>query len=79
MSPEENATVTGRDLMILLFDTRVSQTELGKRLGVSKQVVNAWIRGTRPIPRKYVPRIPQVLGLEAATSAEAMIGGQSPP
>ena len=42
--------MTGRDLMILLYDRGVSQRELADRLGVTESAVSQWVRRKGPIP-----------------------------
>ena len=40
-------------LELLLKQNNIQQTELAENLGVSKQIVNIWMKQTRPIPKKY--------------------------
>lgn len=40
----------------------MQQTELAEKIGVSKQIVNIWMKKTRPIPKKYYEKLSQVFG-----------------
>lgn len=44
----------------------MQQTELAEKLGMSKQIVNIWIKKTRPIPKKYYGKLSEIFaGLDA--------------
>lgn len=45
----------------LLFEHRIEQVELAKRLGVSKQSVGAWVNGTEACPESRQARIVIIL------------------
>ncbi len=40
----------------------IKQIDLAKKLGVSRQELGGWERGTRNLPNKYLLKIPEALG-----------------
>lgn len=43
----------GIEYILKIFD--ISNTELAEELGIKKQNITRWIKGERPIPKKYLP------------------------
>ena len=52
------------DLRTRLSKKNIKQCELAEMIGVSKYVVNNWVRGVAPIPHKYVDALDSILGKE---------------
>lgn len=50
----------GLEFLCLLYN--MQQTELAEKVGVSKQIVNIWMKQTRPIPKKYYARLSEIFG-----------------
>jgi transcriptional regulator with XRE-family HTH domain len=44
------AAIPAAELRDMLADLGVSQTELARRLGVSRVTVNRWCQGIQPVP-----------------------------
>lgn len=38
--------------------------ELAERLGIKKQNINLWIKGKQSIPKKYLPELSKIFGIE---------------
>lgn len=50
----------GLEFLCELYD--MQQTELAEKVGVSKQIVNIWMKKTRPIPKKYYDKLSEIFG-----------------
>lgn len=50
----------GLEYLCNLYD--MQQTELAEKVGVSKQIVNIWMKRTRPIPKKYYDKLSKIFG-----------------
>lgn len=50
----------GLEYLCNLYD--MQQTELAEKVGVSKQIVNIWMKKTRPIPKKYYDKLSELFG-----------------
>ncbi|NFH88808.1 helix-turn-helix domain-containing protein [Clostridium botulinum] len=50
----------GLDYLCSIYN--MQQTELAEKLGVSKQIVNIWMKKTRPIPKKYYDKLSEIFG-----------------
>ncbi|OSA95667.1 UNVERIFIED_ORG: hypothetical protein B2H93_04400 [Clostridium botulinum] len=50
-------------LQYMLKRDNIKQQELAEKIGVSKQVVNMWIKNTRPIPKKYLLQLSNILNV----------------
>jgi Helix-turn-helix. len=48
----------GLEYLCNLYD--MQQTELAEKVGVSKQIVNIWMKKTRPIPKKYYDKLSEI-------------------
>ncbi len=53
--------MTGRDLLLMLYDSGLSQRDLARRLCVSEQAVSAWVGGRKPIPVARQEQIREML------------------
>lgn len=49
--------MTPNELLILRRNSRLTQIELAKRLGIARQTVNRWELGKREIPSDTIPNI----------------------
>ncbi len=49
-----------RGLEYIAFLYNVSFTEIANRVGVSKQTVNSWVKGRRPIADKHLPKLSEM-------------------
>ena len=38
--------------------------ELAERLGIRKQNINLWIKGKQNVPKKYLPTLKEIFGVE---------------
>lgn len=69
-------TFIGERLKSFLIEKKISQTELGKRLGgKTRGTVNHWCTGSQPIPREIVI---QILNLFPEMGARWFITGEGP-
>lgn len=50
----------GLEYLCDLYD--MQQTELAEKVGVSKQIINIWMKKTRPIPKKYYDKLSELFG-----------------
>ncbi len=50
----------GLEFLCKLYN--MQQTELAEKVGVSKQIVNIWMKKTRPIPKKYYDKLSEIFG-----------------
>ncbi|NFO65459.1 helix-turn-helix domain-containing protein [Clostridium botulinum] len=50
----------GLDYLCSIYN--MQQTELAEKLGVSKQIINIWMKKTRPIPKKYYDKLSEIFG-----------------
>ena len=48
-------------LEFLLKHNNIQQTELAEKIGVSKQLISIWIKGTRPIAKTHLPKLCEIL------------------
>jgi transcriptional regulator with XRE-family HTH domain len=48
-------------LELLLKHSNMQNKELADKLNVSKQIISIWVKGTRPIPKKYLPQLCEIL------------------
>jgi transcriptional regulator with XRE-family HTH domain len=48
-------------LEFLLKNSNMQNKELANKLDVSKQLISIWAKGTRPIPKKYLPKLCEIL------------------
>lgn len=71
--------MTGRELLLLLYDNRVSQTRLADRLGVTRQTVNKWVHGETRIPPYRLEEIRRAVGEIVATPRTPPRAGQTTP
>ncbi len=56
----------GSNLRRLREDRKISQAELGRRLGRSQATVSAWERGIPPADEDQIPQIASALGVSVA-------------
>lgn len=42
----------------------MQHVELAEKLGIRKQNINMWIKGKQNIPKKYLPILQDIFGLE---------------
>ncbi len=53
--------MTGEELLLLRRRKRITQVELGKRIGLSDAMISYWERGRFPIPTERVEQIRKAL------------------
>ncbi|EET87655.1 DNA-binding protein [Clostridium carboxidivorans P7] len=51
----------GLEYVLHLYE--MQHQELSEKLGIAKQNINRWIKGTRPIPKKYLPVISKIFNI----------------
>lgn len=56
-------------LAAILAETGHKQAWLAKQLNLHPSAVSRWVRGERPLPRRYQQPIARALGVDAGTLA----------
>ena len=54
-------TIIGLEYICGLYNKKY--TNIGEELGVSRQVVSVWIKGTKPIAKKHLPKLSKMFNL----------------
>lgn len=56
--------MNGLEYILNLY--QMQHVELARRLGIKKQNINLWIKGKQKIPKKHLPVLEKIFGLDAS-------------
>lgn len=56
-------SIIGLEYILALYD--MQHIDLAERLGIKKQNINMWIKGKQKIPKKYLPVLEEIFGINA--------------
>jgi len=56
--------LNGLEYILNLY--QMQHVELARRLGIKKQNINLWIKGKQKIPKKHLPVLEKIFGLDAS-------------
>ena len=81
----EVISIIGLEYILALYD--MQHIDLAERLGIKKQNINMWIKGKQKIPKKYLPVLEELFGInvdyfnknidEYLTKVKNNIGGKN--
>lgn len=57
----EVISIIGLEYILALYD--MQHIDLAERLGIKKQNINMWIKGKQKIPKKYLPVLEELFGI----------------
>ena len=57
----EVISIIGLEYILALYD--MQHIDLAERLGIKKQNINMWIKGKQKIPKKYLPVLKELFGI----------------
>ena len=56
-------SIIGLEYILALYD--MQHIDLAERLGIKKQNINMWIKGKQKIPKKYLPVLEELFGINS--------------
>lgn len=56
-------SIIGLEYILALYD--MQHIDLAERLGIKKQNINMWIKGKQKIPKKYLPVLEEIFGINS--------------
>jgi transcriptional regulator with XRE-family HTH domain len=65
----------GKRITARMKELGINQTQLARRVGVTRTAVSGWLKDVNPPKRKHVPRLAAVLGVDPRALSPLFDGG----